>query len=62
MYRHSITNQPIRGNEFDEDSDGEDADWMKVMSNKLIDEFIDINRGEKELMKLWNAFMRNNPQ
>lgn len=59
---HSISNQPILANEFDADSDGDDMYLTLTRSNKLIDEFIDINRGEKQMIKLWNNFMNNSPR
>jgi len=61
-YYHCITNQPILSNDFDVDSDGEDAEWMRTASSRLIDEFIDVNKGEKELMKMWNNFISKNTQ
>lgn len=47
--------------DFNYDSDGEDLEWNCVSSSKMIDEFIDVNRGEKELIKLWNHHMSLNP-
>lgn len=38
----------------DSDDDA-DAAWILERSNHLIDEFSDVNTGEKEMMKLWNA-------
>ena len=39
----------------DEDSEDDvDIDWMHDKSNRLIDEFTDVNTGEKDMMKLWN--------
>ena len=29
-------------------------------THKMLDEFTDVNRGEKELMKLWNLFAMEN--
>eukprot|EP00057_Strongylocentrotus_purpuratus_P032568 XP_788076.2 PREDICTED: polycomb protein suz12-A [Strongylocentrotus purpuratus] len=50
---HSL--QPIRPQEMDEDSEDEiDPDWIKERTRMMIDEFTDVNEGEKELMKLWN--------
>ena len=62
QYYHSITNQPIQSSDFDADSDGEDTEWQRKASGQLIEEFIDVNRGEKELMKLWNYFISKNTQ
>jgi hypothetical protein len=30
--------------------------WQKTCSQRMIDEFTDVNKGEKEMMKLWNLF------
>lgn len=49
-------------NDFGTDSDGEDIEWQRKASGQLIEEFIDVNRGEKELMKMWNYFISKNPQ
>ena len=62
QYYHSITNQPIQSSDFEADSDGEDTEWQRKASGQLIEEFIDVNRGEKELMKLWNYFISKNTQ
>ncbi|XP_067942259.1 polycomb protein Su(z)12-like isoform X2 [Watersipora subatra] len=61
LYYHSISNQPVLSNDFDTDSDGEDTEWCRIASSRLIDDFIDVNKGEKELMKLWNHFISRNP-
>ena len=61
LYYHSVSNQPVLSNDFDADSDGEDTEWGRIASSRLIDEFIDVNKGEKELMKLWNNFVSRNP-
>ena len=33
---------------------------MILMYVQMIEEFTDVNRGEKELMKLWNLFALDN--
>lgn len=54
-YYHSMSGSIIRPNEIDVNSDDEmDPEWMKTKMTRLIDEFIDVNDGEKEIMKLWN--------
>ncbi|XP_054763049.2 polycomb protein suz12-B-like [Lytechinus pictus] len=54
-YFHTHSLQPIRPQEMDEDSEDEiDPDWIKERTRMMIDEFSDVNEGEKELMKLWN--------
>ncbi|XP_071481229.1 polycomb protein suz12-A-like [Diadema antillarum] len=55
IYYHTHSLQPIRPQEMDEDSEDEiDPDWIKERTRMMIDEFSDVNEGEKELMKLWN--------
>uniref|UniRef100_A0A182WDX5 C2H2-type domain-containing protein n=1 Tax=Anopheles minimus TaxID=112268 RepID=A0A182WDX5_9DIPT len=41
--------------ELDIDSEGEsDPLWLQQKTMQMIDEFTDVNEGEKELMKMWN--------
>jgi hypothetical protein len=55
MYFHTQTGLPIHVNEFNYDSDDElDPEWLKEQTNLLIDEFDDVNEGEKDMMRLWN--------
>lgn len=61
MYFHSETTLPIRTAEKEHDSEDETIpEWMRVKTIQLIDEFTDVNDGEKELMKLWNLHMMKN--
>lgn len=61
MYFHSETTLPIRTTEKDQDSEDETIpEWMRVKTIQLIDEFTDVNDGEKELMKLWNLHLMKN--
>lgn len=47
MFTHQV--------DFDDDSEGEmDPDWLKNHTKKLIDEFSDVNEGEKEMLEMWN--------
>lgn len=40
---------------MDIDSEGEnDPKWLQQKTIMMIDDFTDVNEGEKELMKLWN--------
>ncbi|RZC35835.1 VEFS-Box domain containing protein [Asbolus verrucosus] len=40
---------------MDVDSEGEnDPEWLRNKTMMMIDEFTDVNEGEKELMKMWN--------
>ena len=37
------------------DSEGEnDPEWLRKKTQMMIDEFTDVNEGEKDLMKRWN--------
>lgn len=41
--------------DFDEDSEGEmDPEWLRKHTQIQINEFTDVNEGEKEMMILWN--------
>jgi len=45
----------VHPKELDIDSEGEsDPLWLRQKTIQMIDEFSDVNEGEKELMKLWN--------
>eukprot|EP01137_Pigoraptor_chileana_P026954 Opistho-2@8941 len=51
----SRTFLPKRLGDLENDSDDEyDNAWLTVQSNKMMDEFTDVNEGEKEVMKMWN--------
>lgn len=55
LYYHTQTGQPINVDELENDSDNElDPDWLKEQTNLLIDDFDDVNEGEKDMMRLWN--------
>lgn len=55
IYYHSETCIPILPKELDYDSEGEpNPSWLQRTTKQMIDEFTDVNGGEKELMKLWN--------
>ncbi|KAK7043823.1 Polycomb protein suz12, partial [Halocaridina rubra] len=55
LYHHTMTCLPIQPHELDEDSEGEhDSEWVRHKTQMMIDEFSDVNEGEKELMKMWN--------
>ncbi|XP_064619143.1 polycomb protein suz12-like [Lineus longissimus] len=62
LYYHTVTNQPVRPEEIDRDSEEEnDPEWLRQKTINLIEEFTDVNEGEKEVMKMWNLhIMRNN--
>lgn len=55
LYFHTKTQVPIRPQEIDQDSEAEtDPQWLREKTQNLIDEFTDVNEGEKEVMKMWN--------
>lgn len=55
LYYHTSTCLPIKPNELDLDSEADiDPDWLRERTKLMIDEFTDVNEGEKEILKLWN--------
>nr|CAD7424807.1 unnamed protein product [Timema monikensis] len=55
LYHHTTTCLPIYPKEMEVDSEGEhDPKWLQTKTMMMIDEFTDVNEGEKELMKMWN--------
>ncbi|XP_050441495.1 polycomb protein suz12-B [Adelges cooleyi] len=55
LYHHTSTCLPIYPREMDEDSEDEsDPIWLRKKTAMMIDEFTDVNDGEKEIMKMWN--------
>ncbi|KAG8042302.1 hypothetical protein G9C98_004936 [Cotesia typhae] len=55
LYHHTVTCLPIYPKEMDIDSEGEnDPRWLQTKTMMMIDDFTDVNEGEKELMKMWN--------
>ena len=62
IYYHTKTCMPILADEIDIDSDDElDPDWLKEYMTIQINDFDDVNRGEKDLMLLWNLhILRSN--
>lgn len=55
LYHHTMTCLPVHPKELDIDSEGEcDPPWLQQKTMMMIDEFTDVNEGEKELMKMWN--------
>lgn len=55
-YHRTTNNLPYTHRlDFDEDSEGEhDPGWLRKHTKILINEFSDVNEGEKELMVMWN--------
>lgn len=61
LYHHTTTCLPIYPKEMDIDSEGEnDPEWLQAKTMMMIDEFTDVNEGEKELMKMWNLHVMKN--
>lgn len=61
LYHHTETCLPVHPKELDIDSEGEfDPLWLRQKTVQMIDEFSDVNEGEKELMKLWNLHVMKN--
>uniref|UniRef100_A0A672SW97 Polycomb protein suz12-A n=1 Tax=Sinocyclocheilus grahami TaxID=75366 RepID=A0A672SW97_SINGR len=55
LYFHSDSCMPLRPQEMDVDSEDErDPAWLREKTVMQIDEFTDVNEGEKEVMKMWN--------
>ncbi|XP_026019772.1 polycomb protein suz12-B-like [Astatotilapia calliptera] len=55
LYFHSDSCLPLRPQEMEVDSEDErDPDWLKEKTVKQIEDFMDVNEGEKEIMKMWN--------
>ncbi|XP_055296181.1 polycomb protein Su(z)12-like [Sitodiplosis mosellana] len=57
-YYHSYSGLPVKPSEFDVDSEAEmDPIWLRENTVKMINDFLDVNDGEKTIMKLWNLFV-----
>jgi len=58
VYYHSNNNEKLgHFNEFDYNSDDQAPDWLEDKIQDMIEEFTDVNDGEKVLMKLWNLHL-----
>lgn len=61
LYYHTSTCLPVKPNEVDIDSEADiDPDWLRERTQLMIDEFTDVNEGEKEILKLWNLHIMKN--
>ncbi|TRY56366.1 hypothetical protein DNTS_034965 [Danionella cerebrum] len=61
LYFHSDSCMPLRPQEMEVDSEDErDPDWLREKTTTQIEEFTDVNEGEKEVMKLWNLHVMKN--
>ncbi|KAL5282346.1 SUZ12 family protein [Megaselia abdita] len=61
LYHHTETCLPVHPKEIDIDSEGEnDPVWLQQKTIQMIDDFTDVNEGEKELIKMWNLHVMKN--
>ncbi|CAL8328832.1 unnamed protein product [Lota lota] len=61
LYFHSDSCMPLRPQEMEEDSEDErDPEWLREKTATQLEEFTDVNEGEKEVMKLWNLHVMQN--
>jgi hypothetical protein len=63
LYYHTSTTLPILPGEINYDSDDELVpEWLRMQTEELINDFTDMNEGEKSMMRIWDLFlMKNNP-
>jgi len=57
LYHYSTTCLPIPSHAIlhgDDEEDHPDPEWLRIKTSKMIDDFTDVNAGEKEFMKMWN--------
>lgn len=58
VYFHSVTCLPVHPKELDVDSEDEsDPLWLQQKTSQMIDEFTDVNEGEKEFIKMWDLHL-----
>lgn len=63
LYYHTTTCLPIKPSELDLDSEADmDPAWLRERTQLMIDEFSDVNEGEKEILKMWNLHLMQNYQ
>ena len=60
VFFHSRTCHPILPSEINSDSEDDNNEWLVTQTKKLINDFTDVNKDEKEIMKLWNIYMIQN--
>eukprot|EP00250_Pteridium_aquilinum_P004987 c1515_g1_i1 orf=609-3044(-) len=61
QFFHSHTGQPMAIEQLLSDRDSEDENDETIMDledRRMLDDFVDVTRDEKELMHLWNSFVR----
>lgn len=55
VYRHTTGAQPIEPEHMQNDSDDEIyPEWTQQLSRRMMEDFQDVNEGEKEMMIIWN--------
>lgn len=61
LYYHTSTCLPVKPDEVDIDSEADnDPAWLRERTQLMIDEFTDVNEGEKEILKRWNLHIMQN--
>lgn len=55
---HVRNNLPVDKGEYEAE---EDYHWLQDLSCRQIDDFVDLNEGEKAFFKLWNTHLHNHP-
>ena len=61
LYHYSTTNLPMPPHAILQPSteDQVDPPWLMTKICRMIDEFTDVNEGEKEFMKMWNLHVQH---
>lgn len=62
LYHYSTTCLPIPPHAIlsgEEIEDQTDPGWLKIKTSKMIDDFTDVNSGEKDFMKMWNLHIQH---
>jgi len=62
LYHYSTTCLPIPSHAIlhgENEEDQPDPEWLKIKTSKMIDDFTDVNPGEKEFMKMWNHHVQH---
>ena len=55
---HVKNNQPIDQGEVEAE---ESYEWLRQMSSRQIEEFVDLNEGEKAFFTMWNTYLHYHP-
>ena len=61
LYHYATTNLPMPPHAIIEESteDKVDPPWLMTKICRMLDEFSDVNAGEKEFMKMWNLHVQH---